>query len=172
MGGRILVFAEHKGGTLNKTTIEAIAAGQKIGAALSAEVIAVVASHRNQQLGQQLSAFDLNRVIIADHPELAEYTSDGYTAAVEQVVRAIEPSFVVMSHTYLVRDFAPKLAARFKRGVISDCIRFKVNGSNVTFTRRIFLGKIDADVAAIGEPPVFAWRCQERPGRAGGNSSG
>ena len=26
----------------------------------------------------------------------------------------------------------------------------------MTFTRRIFLGKIDADVVADGEPPVFA----------------
>ncbi|HZT59605.1 MAG TPA: electron transfer flavoprotein subunit alpha/FixB family protein, partial [Pyrinomonadaceae bacterium] len=29
-------------------------------------------------------------------------------------------------------------------------------GGQVTFTRRIFLGKMDADVIAKGEPPVFA----------------
>jgi electron transfer flavoprotein alpha subunit len=62
---------------------------------------------------------------------------------------------VVMSHTYLVRDFAPKLAARFGRGMISDCIRMTVEEGKVAFTRRIFLGKLDADVVADGEPPVF-----------------
>ena len=61
-----------------------------------------------------------------------------------------------MPHTYLVRDFAPKLAARFGKSLISDCIRARVEGGTVTFTRRIFLGKLDADVVSDGEAPVFA----------------
>ena len=74
----------------------------------------------------------------------------------ENVVRQLDPQLVVMPHTYLVRDFAPKLAARFKKSLISDCIRAQVSGSAITFTRRIFLGKLDADVVSDGEPPVFA----------------
>jgi electron transfer flavoprotein alpha subunit len=73
----------------------------------------------------------------------------------EQVVRAAGPQYVVMSHTYLVRDFGPKLAARFGKGMISDCIRMKVEAGKATFTRRIFLGKLDADVISDGESPVL-----------------
>jgi electron transfer flavoprotein alpha subunit len=61
-----------------------------------------------------------------------------------------------MPHTYLVRDYAPKLAARFQKGLISDCVRARVDGGSVTFTRRIFLGKIDADVVSDSEAPIFA----------------
>jgi electron transfer flavoprotein alpha subunit len=61
-----------------------------------------------------------------------------------------------MPHTYLVRDFAPKLAARFGKAMISDCIRAKVSDGKMIFTRRIFLGKIDADVRSEGDAPVFA----------------
>jgi electron transfer flavoprotein alpha subunit len=32
----------------------------------------------------------------------------------------------------------------------------KAEGGDVTFTRRLFLGKMDADVVAKGDPPVFA----------------
>src|SRR5437588_4443105 len=60
-----------------------------------------------------------------------------------------------MSHTYQARDFAPKGAARFRKGLIGGCIRMKVEGGKATFTRRIFLGKLDADVVADGEPPTF-----------------
>jgi electron transfer flavoprotein alpha subunit len=74
----------------------------------------------------------------------------------EQVVRTAAPQFVFMPHTYLVRDYAPKLAARFGKGLISDCVRARAENGAVTFTRRIFLGKVDADVTAQGEPPVFA----------------
>jgi len=55
-----------------------------------------------------------------------------------------------------VRDFAPKLAARFQKGVVSDCLRASAEGGQVTFSRRIFLGKIDADVQTDGGAPVFA----------------
>jgi electron transfer flavoprotein alpha subunit len=74
----------------------------------------------------------------------------------EHVVKQLDPHLVVMPHTYLVRDFAPKLAARFGKSLISDCIRADVSGSSITFTRRIFLGKLDADVVSDGEAPVFA----------------
>jgi electron transfer flavoprotein alpha subunit len=61
-----------------------------------------------------------------------------------------------MPHTYLVRDYAPKLAARFGKSLISDCIRTQVSGGAITFTRRIFLGKLDADMVSDGAAPVFA----------------
>jgi electron transfer flavoprotein alpha subunit len=40
--------------------------------------------------------------------------------------------------------------------MISDCIRARVEGGKIGFTRRIFLGKLDADVISDGEAPVFA----------------
>src|SRR5947207_150567 len=60
-----------------------------------------------------------------------------------------------MSHTYQARDFAPKVAARFGKGLIGDWIRLNVDSGKTTFTRRIFLGKLDADVVAEGGPPTF-----------------
>ena len=107
-------------------------------------------------LAQEIASYDLGRVVTASNSKLAEYTPDGYTYAMEHVVRQLDPQLVVMPHTYLVRDFAPKLAARFGKSLISDCIRAQVNESSITFTRRIFLGKLDADVVSDGQPPVFA----------------
>src|SRR6185436_6815780 len=99
---------------------------------------------------------DVQKVVHARNAKLADYTPDGYADAMERVVRQIDPALVLMTHTYLVRDFAPKLAARFSKSLISDCIRASVDGGTVGFTRRIFLGKLDADVSSDGEAPVFA----------------
>ena len=74
----------------------------------------------------------------------------------QQIVKQVDPNFVFLTHTYQVRDFAPKLAARFGKSLISDCIRARVDGGKLSFTRRIFLGKLDADVVSDGEAPVFA----------------
>jgi len=60
-----------------------------------------------------------------------------------------------MSHTYQVRDFAPKVAARLGREVVGDCIRYRNEGGKLVLTRRIFLGKLDADVTLGGDAPYF-----------------
>ena len=155
MSNGILVFIEHKAGTLNKNSLEAIAAGQKLAGETGGTTTAVVLGSGNQTLAQDIAGYDLAKVIYVDDPKLADYTPDAYAAAMEQVVRAADPQYVIMSHTYLVRDFAPKLAARFSKGLISDCVRMNIDGGKATFTRRIFLGKLDADVTSDAEAPLF-----------------
>ena len=156
MSNGILVFAEHRAGAFNKTSFEAIAAAQSLGAQLQQPVTAVVLGSGMNDLAQEIAGYDLSKVVYANNEKLAEYTPDGYTDAMERVFRALDPQFVIMPHTYLVRDFAPKLAARFGKGLISDCVLARVADGQVTFSRRIFLGKIDADIVSDGEPPVFA----------------
>jgi electron transfer flavoprotein alpha subunit len=156
MSNGILVFIEHKAGSLNKTSLEAIAAAQKLGSEIGQGITAVVLGAGAQSLAQEISAYDLVKVVNVDHPQLADYTPDAYASAMEQVVRALDPEYVLMSHTYLARDFAPKVAARFGKGLIGDCIRMNVDAGKVTFTRRIFLGKLDADVVSDGQAPLFA----------------
>jgi electron transfer flavoprotein alpha subunit len=156
MSKGILVFAEHRAGVVNKTSFEAIAAAQSLGRELQQELTAVVVGSGVSSLAQEIAAYELGKVVYAENEKLADYTPDGYTDAMERVVRVLDPQYVILPHTYLVRDFAPKLAARFGKGLISDCIRAVVVDGHVTFSRRIFLGKIDADIVSDGEPPVFA----------------
>jgi electron transfer flavoprotein alpha subunit len=156
MSSGVLVFIEHRDGVLNKTSLEAIAAAQGLASQLQQQVTAVIPGANVDALANDIAAYDLAKVVKATNSKLAQYTPDGYSDAMQSVVRQLDPQLVVMPHTYLVRDFAPKLAARFKKSLISDCIRAQVSGSAITFTRRIFLGKLDADVVSDGEPPVFA----------------
>ena len=156
MSNGLLVFAEHRDGALNKSSFEAVAAAQHLGRELQQPVSALVFGSGVSNLAEEIAAYDVGKVVYADHEKLADYTPDGYADALERVVRELNPQYVILPHTYLVRDFAPKLAARFGKGLISDCIRAQVADGRVTFSRRIFLGKIDADVVSDGEPPVFA----------------
>jgi electron transfer flavoprotein alpha subunit len=80
-------------------------------------------------------------------------------------VRKKNPALVVFGHTYQTRDYAPKLAARFGRVLISDVIA----GKPPVFVRQMFQGKFNADVRLMGEGPHFisiqagAWRPIEAP---------
>ena len=156
MSNGILVFIEHKGGVVNKSSFEAIAAAQALGAELQQKVTPVVLGSEVSALAQELASYDVEKVIFGIDPQLSDYTPDAYADAFEQVIKQVNPNFVFLTHTYQVRDFGPKLAARFGKGMISDCIRARVEGGKIGFTRRIFLGKLDADVISDGEAPVFA----------------
>src|SRR5205085_4977298 len=110
MPNGILVFIEHRQGAINRTSFEAVAAAQQLSAATGQEVSAVVLS-ADSAFAREVSSYKLARVVSAENAKLADYTPDAYVEAFEQVVRARDPQYVVFPHTYLVRDFAPKLAA-------------------------------------------------------------
>ncbi|MFN2482384.1 MAG: electron transfer flavoprotein subunit alpha/FixB family protein, partial [Pyrinomonadaceae bacterium] len=122
MPNGIIIFTEHRDGAFNKASFEAVAAGQQLGATLGQPVSAVVLS-ADANVAQGLADYKLDRVVSVENAKLSEYTPDGYADALESAVRALDPAYVLMPHTYLVRDFAPKLAARFGKDVISDCVR-------------------------------------------------
>jgi len=151
----ILVFVEHKNCTLNKTSLEAITAAQSIAKDLGLKVSAVIPCDKDCGLAQEIAGYNLEKVIVAKNEKLSMYTPDGYADAWEQVIKATNPQYVVMAHTYQVRDFAPKVAARFGRELVGDCIRYRAEGGKLVLTRRIFLGKLDADVTVGGESPYF-----------------
>jgi electron transfer flavoprotein alpha subunit len=151
----ILVFIEHKNCVLNKTSLEAITAAQSIGKDLGLKATAVIPCDKDCAIAQEIAQYDLEKVIVAKNEKLATYTPDGYADAWEQVIKATNPQYVVMAHTYQVRDFAPKVAARLGREMVGDCIRYRAEGGKLVLTRRIFLGKLDADVAIGGDAPYF-----------------
>ena len=151
----ILVFIEHKDCVLNKTSLEAITAAQAIGKDLGLKVAAVIPCDKDCALAQEISQYDIEKVIVAKNDKLAPYTPDGYTDAFEQIIKSENPQYVIMAHTYQVRDFCPKLAARFGKEMLGDCIRYTNEGGKLVFTRRIFLGKLDADVVIEGDAPYF-----------------
>jgi len=151
----ILVFVEHKNCVLNKITLEAIVAAQSIGKDLGLKVSAVIPCDQDCALVQEMAQYDLEKVIVAKNDKLSIYTPDGYAGAWQQIIEKTNPQFIIMAHTYQVRDFAPKVAARMGKEVVGDCIRYRNDGGRLVLTRRIFLGKLDADVVVEGDAPYF-----------------
>jgi electron transfer flavoprotein alpha subunit len=155
MPNEILVFAEHQGGKLTRPTWEALAAGQHLGEDLQAPVAVVITGSNASSLSAELAGVDLREVVSVDSPLLADYTADGYAAALREVIAQRQPRFVVFSHTYQVRDFAPKLAAALDKGFVSDCLGYRKEGERLVFVRQVFQGKYCADVEFAGEPPFL-----------------
>jgi electron transfer flavoprotein alpha subunit len=146
----ILVVMERRGSDWHRMSWETLAAGQQLAAQIGQTVSAAVVGEAGELAGKKL-----DRVYTVKHELLANYTADGFTAALEQLIRKTNPSIVLFPHTYQVRDFAPKLATRFDKVLISDTVGFRVDAGAPIFVRQLFQGKLNADVKPGGGEPHF-----------------
>jgi electron transfer flavoprotein alpha subunit len=149
----ILVVAEQRNGALTRTTWEAVAAAQAM--AGSAPVKIVVLAGPGADAGQEAAAAHVSGILLAGHELLTHYTADAYATALQQVVSHASPDVVVFSHTYQTRDYAPLVAARLRRPLVTDVVAIEGHGSGATFTRPMFQGKLAAQVRARGGAPVL-----------------
>jgi electron transfer flavoprotein alpha subunit len=148
----ILVLMEQRDGLWNRMSFEALAAGQQLSAKLGVDCSAAVIGDGVAALGNELGSKKLAKVFTVEHALLKNYTADGYVVALEQVVKQADPAYVVLPHTYQVRDFAPALATRFGQVLISDVIAVH---DGPIFVRQLLQGKLNADYRQTGNGPCF-----------------
>jgi electron transfer flavoprotein alpha subunit len=146
----MFVVAEQQGGALNRVSWEAVAAAQQAGGPITI----VVAGSDVAAVAADLAAAAVDEVVTLDSPALASYTQDGYVAALTALIEAESPDLVVLPHTYQTRDFAPALAVRLGRALVTDCVGIKNDGGTRHFRRLVFQGRLLADVAVDGPAVV------------------
>jgi electron transfer flavoprotein alpha subunit len=147
----ILVIAEQREGKLNRASLEAIAAAQQMAGGMPIKV--AVAGRTTGNVANDLAATSVAEVIVAEHPALEPYTPDASVMAVQSLIDQQKPQFVALPHTYQTRDFAPMLAARLRKALITDVTGIKGTGTSATFSRPMFQGKLTADVKPLGDAP-------------------
>jgi len=152
----ILAILEQRGGAWHRMSWETLAAAQQLGAELQQPVSAAVAGDNLAAPAGELAGKKLERVHAVEHALLKDYTPDGYSAALRQLIAAVKPRVVLFPHTYQVRDFAPKLATALERVLVSDVVGHRVESGELVLVRQLFQGKINVDVRFAGEPPCFA----------------
>jgi len=156
----ILVVAEQKDGALNRATWETIAAAQALSTGLGAgaglPVKVVVLGAGIDAVAKEVAGADVAEVISVEDPALQAYTADGWVQALQTLLEAEKPELVFLPHTYQTRDFAPALAARLHRPLITDCVAVRGGGQPATFVRPVFQGKLQAEVVAESPAPHLA----------------
>lgn len=152
----VLAVLEHRDGAPHKTALEALTAAQQIAGELTIPVFAAVLGSGIDPIAQKVAGYALKKVHAVDHELLGRYTPDGYAIALKQLIEKHQPTYVILPHTYQVRDFAPKLAAALNRVLISDAVGYRIDNGVLVWVRQLFQGKINADLRFAGDPPYFA----------------
>lgn len=154
----ILVLIEHQNGQVKKTSLEAVGQARKMAQELSTNFSIAIAGNQIKALGLCFNGSGAEKIYLVSQSELADYSSDGYTQAFHEIVKAANPDLIFIGASSFGKDVAPRLAARLGGGYVSDCTGMVIQGEEVVFTRPVYAGKALAKVRVTKKPVIVTLR--------------
>jgi electron transfer flavoprotein alpha subunit len=146
----LCILEQSVDGGLQPLSHEALTAARQLG---GHRLLAALPGFRLDPMIQMLNTCGADELWLIDHERLADYTPDAYLFALHRLIDKVRPDYVVFPHTYQVRDYVPRLAARLQRSLISDCVAIRSDGDALTLIRPVFQGRALAEVVPQGATP-------------------
>ena len=158
MAQGVFVITEQREGAFRKLSFEAVCEGRRVADGLGSNVTAVVLGSGIESMAADLEKYGPDKILVADDPALADYTTDAYSNVVADLIQSTEPAVVIVGASAQGKDLSARLAARLDAGLAMDCTVVKCDGGKLTCTRPMFGGKIFADVEIEGSLQIIAIR--------------
>lgn len=153
----IWVFAEQENGAINPAVFEIIGKAHELKAHNGEEISAVLLGADVEGLAQELIARGADRVILAEHENLANYSAKPYQQALTQLAEKYQPSILLYAATTLGRDLAPRMMVSLHTGLTADAIDLSYDEDDVFCqTTPAYGGKIMAHIAIPEKRPQMA----------------
>lgn len=157
---KILVFAESSKGAPKRSTLELLHAAAKSGNTVAALAVGSQAA----VLAKDLAAHGAQEVHVIGDAALDVYNPELFTSAVADVIGKIQPQILLASASALGRDLFPRVAARLKTGIASDCTELTINGDQVTAKKPMYSGKCFANASFENSPvKIVLMRANQLP---------
>lgn len=127
----IWVFAEQRQGKIQNVALELLGEGKKLAKDISddTQICAVLIGNNIEHLAQECFEYGAEKVYMVQDKLLENYTTDGYTKVMKQLIDEYKPEIVLYGATHIGRDFAPRIAARCNTGLTADCTHLDVKVS-------------------------------------------
>ena len=165
----ILVFAEQSEGSLHPVCLELIGEAQRLAAGKDQKVKAVILGEQVEACARELRHYGVDEVHVYEGEELSFFRADAFAACVEDCIKKIKPSVVLVGATALGRSLAPRLSTRFRTGLTADCTQLELKANtDLVQIRPAFGGNIMAQIVTPNTRPQFAtvrYKVMEAPKR-------
>jgi electron transfer flavoprotein alpha subunit len=154
----VLVCAEITEGKLAPITIELLGVGRKLADDLGEELNALLMGSTVGALGQEAIAYGADNVYVAEDNLLEHYNSDAYTQVVANLCKKVLPSIVLLGHTDIGCDLAPRLNGRLGGGLAMESMALSIDPATklLVSTRPVFGGNAHATMLSKSARPQMA----------------
>jgi len=145
-----LIVAEHRNGKLLDSTFELVTAARKG----PGPVHAVLLGQGVAPLAEPLSAVGV-QVHTVDNPALQHEIPGAYAKGIEGVAQQVGATVILLGHTSVGYDVAPRLAARHNWAIATNVVRIEFAGASVQAHRAAYGGRVHAEVELQGSPVLL-----------------
>ncbi len=159
----IVVCAEQRDGSLRKITFEALSEGKRLAAASGETLKALLIGSGIAGLADELKKYGVDEVAVVDNEALAAYTADSYATVLAAYIAQENPALVLLGHSGVGKELAPRTAAKVDCGLVSDCLAISFADGDYLFSHPIYAGKAIGSYKVAGpvrmatlRPNVFA----------------
>ena len=125
--GGVWVFCEQRQGSMMPTSFELISEGRKLADELNTKLYGILLGDGIEGIAKELGGYGADGVYVCDHPLLKNYTTDGYTKVICDVIKEYKPEIMLIGATNIGRDLGPRCAARLHTGLCADCTHLDVD---------------------------------------------
>lgn len=157
MAGMFAVVAETKDGAARKIAFELLGEARRLaeatgGGAVGAIVLGPLAAGEADRLAQH----GADRIYQVEGDALSAYAPEAWAEGVKLAVERAKPDTLLIGASALGKDLAPRVAARLRVGLASDCVGFDIEGGQLLARRPIFAAKATGRVAWNAARPRVA----------------
>lgn len=170
----ILVVAETSDGKCIPLVYELLGLGRRLASETGSAVYAVTLGNPASELPSLLIAQGADRVFVLPNTEATEYyQSDVWLSGMREVLAKASPGIILIGHTALGADLAPRLAFRLKVAIATGCEQVAMNGNKLLVTRPCFGNKAREVLSLTSSPSIVTIRAKMHepmdsdPGRRG-----
>jgi electron transfer flavoprotein alpha subunit len=126
MAKPVVVVAETGFGELTQATLECVEEARDVADSLGTGVHVILPGDNVAAMTGELAAHGADRVTVVEHDALAQFTADGWVAALAPVLQAAKPALTLAPDSGYGRAWLPRLSARWRIPMSTACIRIKV----------------------------------------------
>lgn len=156
----LLLLVEAKEGLLDKTTLELIRGGSELAKDLGIDAAAVVVGNETSPLAESVASYGLKKIYKLEHPLLKGFQPEAWVGALEWLGRQIMPRIFLISHSFVGKEVAPRLAYRLNTELTTDCLSLRIDPQDglLIRTKPIYGGNAIAALKCAGLPQMVTVR--------------
>lgn len=145
----ILVYIDHDGGQLKKSSLETTSYAAKIAGLLGGvPVIGVAFGNISNETLSGLGAYGMSKVLHADSADFNHFDSRPYTKAIAEAAQKVGATLLIFSNNSSGKSLAPRLSVRLNAALAAGATQLPTqNGNSLVIRKSVFSGKAFAEIA-------------------------
>jgi electron transfer flavoprotein alpha subunit len=136
----VLILGELSGGTLSAGTRELLGGGRDLADTTGGPLAVALLGDKVRRAGDEAISCGADEVYMAEDPNLGDYQADVYLQILEKAIDNLKPEILLMGHTSIGRDLAPRLACRLNTGLSMDTVELTIDADSglMRMTRPVY----------------------------------